>query len=95
MLVTASPFDYKDDNFVLLILEDITKVITLKHLIPMCINCKKIRNDDDYRENIADYLKKHADLNFTHGICPECVKKLYPDLKLKKEEYYLLIDLFI
>lgn len=79
-LVSAAPFKYENDNFILLVMEDITEIITLKRLLPICSNCKKIRNDEDYWEAVADYLRKHADLEFTHSICPECAKKLYPDL---------------
>ena len=82
MLITTSPFIYKDGNFVLLAVEDITEITTLKRLIPICTSCKKIRNDENYWEAVADYLNKHADLEFTHSICPECAHKLYPDLEL-------------
>ena len=61
-------------------IEDITEVISLKRLLPICSSCKKIRNDDGYWEAVADYLRKHADLDFTHSICPECSQKLYPDI---------------
>ena len=81
-LITASPFKYKDGKFVLLAVEDITEFTTLKRLIPICSNCKKIRNDENYWEAVADYLNKHADLEFTHSICPECAHKLYPNLEL-------------
>ena len=79
-LINAAPFKYEGDKFILLVVEDITEIITLKRLLPICSNCKKIRNDEDYWEAVADYLKKHADLEFTHSICPECANKLYPDL---------------
>ncbi len=82
MLVSASPFHYNDDKFILLVLEDITEIVTLKSLLPICASCKKIRNDEDYWESIADYLKEHADLEFTHSICPKCVDKLYPDMEI-------------
>ena len=82
MLITTSPFIYKDGNFVLLAVEDITEITTLKRLIPICTSCKKIRNDENYWEAVADYLKKHADLEFTHSICPECARKLYPELDI-------------
>ena len=81
-LITASPFKYKDGNFVLLAVEDITEITTLKRLIPICTSCKKIRNDENYWEAVADYLNKHADLEFTHSICPACAHKLYPNLEL-------------
>lgn len=78
MLVTASSFKYEEADFVLLVLEDITEFIALKRLIPICASCKKIRNDDNYWESVADYLKKHTDLEFTHSLCSECAHNLYP-----------------
>lgn len=80
LLVSASPFNYDNGKFILLVLEDITETVTLKRLLPICASCKKIRNDDDYWEAVADYLKKHTDLEFTHSICPDCKQKLYPDI---------------
>ncbi len=81
MLVSASPFNYDDDKFVLLVLEDITELLTLKSLLPICASCNKIRNNEDYWEAVADYLHKHTDLEFTHSICPDCRHKLYPDIE--------------
>jgi hypothetical protein len=50
-------------------------------LIPICCNCKKIR-DDNGNWKISDaHLAQHFDAKFTHGICAECTKRLYPDLK--------------
>ena len=79
-LVTSSPFKYEGENLILLSIEDVTEMIHLKRLLPICASCKKIRNDDNYWENVADYLKDHTDLEFTHSICPVCAKRLYPDL---------------
>ena len=53
---------------------------TLEKLLPICANCKKIRDDQGYWNQIDDYLKEHADIEFSHGICNECIKKLYPDM---------------
>jgi PAS domain-containing protein len=80
LLVTTSPFEYEGEKFVLMAIEDITELVTLKRLLPICSRCKKIRNDDGYWEAVADYLRKYADLDFTHSICPECAHKLYPDM---------------
>jgi PAS domain-containing protein len=81
VLVTAAPFAFEAALYVLLILEDITEVVTLRRILPICANCKKIRNDQDYWEQVENYLRKHTDLRFTHGICPECVKILYPEFQ--------------
>lgn len=56
------------------------KVKVLSGLIPICASCKKIRDDKGYWNQLESYLKAHSDAEFTHGICPECVKKLYPQL---------------
>ena len=79
MLVTTSPFNYGNNKFVLMAIEDITEIITLQRLLPICSICKKIRNDNDYWESVSDYLRKHADLKFTHSICPECAHKHYSE----------------
>ncbi len=50
----------------------------LKGIIPICASCKKIRDDKGYWQQIESYLKEHSDADFSHGICPECAKKLYP-----------------
>ncbi|TKB07251.1 PAS domain-containing protein [Desulforhopalus sp. IMCC35007] len=80
--VTSSPFEYMGNDLILLVIEDITEMYHLKRLLPICANCKKIRNDDDYWENVADYLKDNTDIEFTHSICPDCAKKLYPELSI-------------
>jgi PAS domain S-box-containing protein len=54
-------------------------VKTLSGLIPNCANCKKIRDDQGFWQRIESYLAEHTDATFTHGICPDCVRKLYPD----------------
>ena len=62
--------------------EAIVKVKTLSGMLPICSNCKKIRDDEGYWNEIESYINKHSEAEFTHSICPKCVKKLYPDLKL-------------
>ena len=55
-------------------------VKVLKGLIPICASCKKIRDDKGYWNNLESYIKVHSDADFTHGLCPECAKKLYPEI---------------
>jgi len=59
----------------------LTEIKTLSGLIPICSNCKKIRNDEGYWEQVEIYIRDHSEADFTHSICPECVAKLYPDYK--------------
>ena len=55
---------------------------TLKGLFPICSACKKIRDDKGYWNQIDAYISRHSEAEFTHGICPECAKKLYPEFDL-------------
>ena len=70
-------------------LEDaLAKVKTLSGLLPICASCKKIRDDKGYWKQIETYIQEHSDAEFTHGICPECMKRLYPnqyDKYIKRE----------
>ncbi len=61
----------------------LTQVKTLSGLLPICASCKKIRNDNGYWEAVETYVSEHSDADFTHGICPECVQRLYPEYSLK------------
>lgn len=58
----------------------LARVKVLSGLLPICASCKKIRNDKGYWQQVEGYLQEHADVEFSHGICPECARKLYPDL---------------
>jgi len=55
------------------------KVRQLRGMLPICANCKKIRDDNGYWNQIESYIREHSEAEFSHSICPECVKKLYPD----------------
>lgn len=61
----------------------ITKVRTLSGLLPICSSCKKIRDDKGYWNQIEEYIKKHSEAEFSHSLCPDCVKKLYPEFYKK------------
>jgi len=52
-------------------------VKTLKGMLPICASCKKIRDDKGYWNQIERYIATHSEAEFTHGICPECIDKLY------------------
>lgn len=54
-------------------------VKTLNGLLPICSSCKKIRNDGGYWEQVETYIRSRSNAEFTHGICPDCVKVLYPE----------------
>lgn len=56
------------------------EIKTLKGIIPICSNCKKIKDDKGYWKQIEEYVREHSDAEFSHGLCQECAKKLYPDI---------------
>ena len=55
---------------------------TLAGLLPICSSCKKIRDDKGYWNQIESYISEHSKAEFSHGICPECAKELYPDFHI-------------
>ncbi len=66
--------------------DSISKVKVLTGLLPICAGCKKIRNDKGYWEQVENYLKAHADIEFTHGFCPDCMERLYPEFMQGKKK---------
>lgn len=64
----------------------LAEVKTLSGLLPICASCKKIRDDNGYWNQIEQYIRAHSQAQFTHGICPECIIKLYPEMILGGEE---------
>ena len=62
--------------------EAVDKVHTLSGLLPICSSCKNIRDDKGYWNQIEAYIQAHSKAEFTHSICPDCAKKLYPGIKI-------------
>jgi hypothetical protein len=58
----------------------LAQVRTLTGLLPMCASCKKIRDDHGYWQAVEVYIRQHSDADFSHGLCPDCARKLYPDI---------------
>ena len=56
------------------------EIKTLRGLLPMCAWCRNIRDDKGYWKNLEAYIQEHTDAAFSHGICPECMKKVIPEL---------------
>lgn len=63
----------------MLIQEANDQVKILSGFLPICASCKKIRDDNGYWNQIESYIKEHSEADFSHSICPECAKKLYPE----------------
>jgi PAS domain S-box-containing protein len=60
--------------------EAMASIKSLKGLLPICASCKKIRDDQGYWSQIEVYISKHSEAEFSHGICPDCARRIYPDL---------------
>lgn len=61
----------------------LSKIKTLSGLIPICASCKRVRDDKGYWSQIEAYIRDHSQIDFSHGLCPDCAKNLYDDLKQK------------
>jgi len=68
------------------LLKSLEEVRTLRGIIPICSVCKKIRDDQGYWNQLEAYMREHADIRFSHGICPECREKLYPAPKTGEDQ---------
>jgi len=64
--------------------EALDNIKTLKGLLPICSYCKKIRNDQGYWDNLEIYIEAHSEAQFSHGLCPDCLDKVYGD-----QEWYI------
>ena len=70
------------DRLILDLQKALSEVKTLRGFLPICSHCKKIRDDKGYWNQIESYIHKHTDTEFSHGICPECAEKYFPEMDL-------------
>ena len=61
------------------------EIKVLKGFLPICASCKKIRDDKGYWTQVEKYVADHSEAKFSHGICPDCAKKLYPEYYISEE----------
>ncbi len=57
----------------------LAEIKTLRGIVPICASCKKIRDDEGYWQQVEVYVRDHTEAEFSHGICPECARTLYPE----------------
>lgn len=69
------------DELIAKLQDALDNIKRLSGLLPICSSCKKIRDDKGYWNQIERYIAEHSEAEFSHGICPECVRKLYPQYK--------------
>ena len=58
----------------------LSEVKTLRSLLPMCCHCRKVRDDEGLWSRLEAYVSAHTDTRFTHSLCPDCLRELYPEL---------------
>ena len=62
------------------------QIKTLRGIVPICASCKKIRDDQGFWNKVEVYISEHTEAEFSHGMCPECMAKMYPEyVALSKE----------
>lgn len=77
-MISSAPLKYKGENMAIIILEDATTLIRLKGLIPICSSCSMVRDENSYWMKLESYIENLSDARFSHDICPECIKRFYP-----------------
>jgi PAS domain S-box-containing protein len=85
-MISATPFIYNEKALVLLVVEDISEIAELRQLIPICSVCKKVRDDSESWQRLESYFKDHWDVDFTHGLCPDCHKDALAKLKNRSKD---------
>jgi hypothetical protein len=83
-LVTASPLASDGRPCALLCIENLTLLFALTDALPICMGCKKVRDADLWLQ-VEAYFDEHLDLKFSHGLCPECAKRLYPEFHVPED----------
>lgn len=63
----------------------LNEVKQLRGILPICASCKRIRDDEGFWHQVEAYIGNHSGAEFSHGICPECMKKLYPKYAIDKK----------
>jgi len=71
-VLTASPITLGSQKLVLLVIEDISELVALRRLLPICMYCKKVRDAEQRWSDVETYLHENLDVLLSHGICPAC-----------------------
>ena len=88
-ILARKRIEEEQERLIVEMTEALTGIKQLKSLLPICPSCKNIRDDEGYWSNLEAYLSKHTDAEFSHGICRNCMKELYPE---RYERLYGKID---
>jgi len=78
-LVTTSAFSGGEVPLAILILEDIGGLVSDQGLVHVCMHCRRVRDGSQQWGSMERYLKEHLDMGLSHGVCPQCLRKYYPE----------------
>lgn len=84
--IERKEFNRKQAELVANLGKALTEVRTLSGLLPICARCKKIRDSYGKWQNLENYISSRTEAEFTHGFCPDCALKLYPEFSGKEEK---------
>ena len=77
--VTASRIEHHGKIYFYFAIEDLTDLVKLQNLLPICSHCKKVRDSENYWQQVDSYLRENYDMLVSHAICDDCLEELYPD----------------
>ena len=80
MALYKHKIEEEKNNLIQQLRDALAEVKKLSGLLPICASCKKVRDDKGYWNEIEAYVRDHSEADFSHGLCPDCGIKLYPDL---------------
>ena len=79
-------YDREREHLITKLEHALSEIKTLRGILPICATCKKIRDDKGYWNQIETYFRTHSDVEFTHGICPECEEESYSSLNMSSDD---------
>ncbi|HVO21173.1 MAG TPA: PAS domain-containing protein [Anaeromyxobacter sp.] len=85
-LVSAAGVQVGDRRLALVTLENLSEIVKLTSLLPICFHCRRVRNEANAWTTVEEYFKEKADIDFSHSLCAECMEELYPEAAARPEK---------
>jgi len=86
LLVRAIRYAIEREKLIGSLRQAFEQIKTLKGFIPICASCKNVRDDKGFWHQVESYIRDHSEAEFSHGICPECAIKLYPEFVRRRSK---------
>lgn len=80
LLISASPICWDGEKRVLVFLKDITELTVLREIVPICMCCRKVRDDESYWRGVEEYFQERMNVGFSHGVCPSCQERMMEEM---------------